>query len=931
MSTTGTVAFDEGNDGFVGYGEGAVVLHRDLVGHVNHITGTPEADDKRRFLLISLPVAGRGRDNRRVNGSGGRPAKLLGRERELAIARTALGTSRSHGVLLVGEAGVGKTSLARAALDEVATRPGHETLWLVASAVEPSIPFGAFAPFVPEIGGKPGRQPDAFFLLQAVRRAIVEYAGGRRLFIGVDDAHSLDSQSATLLFQLVAAEGAKVVVARRAGAEVPGGVRSLWKEGLVERIDLEPLGRDATLEYAADLLRDPVGSVRYVGARSHAVQLGGDLAEALWRVSGGNPLYLRELIHAGLQTGRVRSDRDVWHLNGELTVGPRLTELLQDRLGRLSAEETNVLELVSFADPIPLTVLRRLADPDLISSLQRQSLLRVERSDSDNLVRAGHPLYAESVRESIPAARAAELSRQLADAFEVAGRMEANLLRVVSWQLDAGHQPGADLLITGSLRAAERQDWNLSRRLAKEAVAGGGGPEATFALADALRALGRYRDALEVLGDRDGEGDDELARVAVLRALILFWGLGRVDDADEVLARAENRIVSEGDRTWVEAVRAGMFNFAGRPLDAVAKARPLLARAGLAPRTEMTVRSALAMGLAWSGRALEAVAVADVPLMHGVQEVPGPASIRWSLVARAVAYRLAGRLSDLENLARSQYESALLLNNRHTRGSAACALGWVALPRGQLTSAVGFFREAAAALGTVRSAGEPGAGAHRPHRGPGGRRRPGRGGRGPGRSPAGHPGPGLAPPPFHRLGRLGHRGARRGQPGPGRAGGGGSPGPGQRPGRLRAAGAQRGGPARVDRHRGPGDGAGRVGRRPVGGSGGASRMCPGRRLRRGPRPGGREVRVLEPQPVRGRSRGPGQSGPRFGGPEPAGLGLVGPGPRLSRRRRAPAVRDGRRPGPAGAHPPGAGGRDAGGRRSFQSGHRHPVVRLGADG
>ncbi len=616
----------------------------------------------------------------------------------MAIARAALGTSRSRGVLLVGDAGVGKTSLARAALDELATRPGHETLWLVASAVEPSIPFGAFAPFVPEIGGKPGRQPDTFFLLQAVRRAIVDYAGGRRLVIGVDDAHSLDSQSATLLFQLVAAEGAKAVVARRAGADVPGGVRSLWKEGLVERIDLEPLSRDATLEYAADLLRDPVGSVRYVGARSHVVQLGGDLAEALWRVSGGNPLYLRELVHAGLQTGRVRNDRDVWHLKGELTVGPRLTELLQDRLGRLSGDETNVLELVSFADPVPLTVLRRLVDPDLISSLQRQSLLRVERSDSDSLVRAGHPLYAESVRESIPAARAGELSRQLADAFEIDGRMEANLLRVVSWRLDAGHQPGADLLITASLRAAERQDWNLSRRLAEQAVAGGGGPEATFALADALRALGRYRDALEVLGDRDGEGDDELARVAVLRALILFWGLGRIDDADEVLARAENCIVELGDRTWVEAVRAGMFNFAGRPLDAVAKARPLLARTGLAPRTEMTVRSALAMGLAWSGRPLEAVAVADAPLMHGVQDVPGPASIRWSLVARAVAYRLAGRFSDLENLARSQYESALLLNNRHTRGSAACALGWVALPRGQLTSAVAFFREAAAAL-----------------------------------------------------------------------------------------------------------------------------------------------------------------------------------------------------------------------------------------
>ena len=139
--------------------------HRDLVGHGNqHYWHTRGGRSGPFPVDFRYRWRARGRDNdARVNGSGGRPANLIGRERELAIARAALGTSRSRGVLLVGDAGVGKTSLARAALDELATRPGHETLWLVASAVEPSIPFGAFAPFVPEIGGKPGRQPDTFY------------------------------------------------------------------------------------------------------------------------------------------------------------------------------------------------------------------------------------------------------------------------------------------------------------------------------------------------------------------------------------------------------------------------------------------------------------------------------------------------------------------------------------------------------------------------------------------------------------------------------------------------------------------------------------------------------------------------------------------------------------------------------------------------
>ena len=164
---------------------------------------------------------------------------LVGRREELTIIDRTLSEGKFRGSLLAGEPGVGKTRLAREALAAAGTR-GCFTGWAAASRAVAAVPFGAMAHLLPAATGSSSH----LRMLQQAGEWLAAQAGGRLVVLGVDDAHLLDDASAALVHHLVIAGVASVVATVRTGQTAPDPVTALWKDGAVERLEVQALARE---------------------------------------------------------------------------------------------------------------------------------------------------------------------------------------------------------------------------------------------------------------------------------------------------------------------------------------------------------------------------------------------------------------------------------------------------------------------------------------------------------------------------------------------------------------------------------------------------------------------------------------------------------------------------------------------------------------
>jgi DNA-binding CsgD family transcriptional regulator len=558
---------------------------------------------------------------------------LVGRSKELTQLAGAVADRR--GAVIMGPAGVGKTTLALRYL-ELARERGMAVARASATRASQALPFGVLAPFLPpDLGGEGLGREDRSELLRRYSQALAEMGRGRPLVVFVDDAHLLDGGSAMLVHQLALTGTATVLVTVRSGETAPDPVVALWKDALAERIDVGALPAVAIEELLVTVLGGPVdtASLRQLAERCM-----------------GNPMILRELVTGALDGGALAADGGIWRLGSELRPTARLVELVALRLGSLTDPERALLELAAVGEPLGQAELARLADPGSVETLDRKGLITSWVDGRRVRVRLAHPVYGDAVRAGVSALRERALSRSLAEVIERAGgRRREDTLRLASLRL-AGGGGSAGLLGAGAVAARARHDHSLAEALARAAIAEGAGFGARFVAAEAAHFQGRPAQAERELAALapDAASDADRARVALLRFDNAFNLQGRVPDL-RLLDDAADAIVDPFWRDELLSMRAFVLSLSHGPRAVAETASPSLRNPG--PEPLRAAHVIVLYNVSRLGRLEQVIRLLSSHPVSGAIPASDEPWVPWALFdVRVTALIWAGRLREAEEL-----------------------------------------------------------------------------------------------------------------------------------------------------------------------------------------------------------------------------------------------------------------------------------------
>ncbi|GAA3660079.1 LuxR C-terminal-related transcriptional regulator [Nocardioides ginsengisoli] len=515
------------------------------------------------------------------------PWPLLGRERELDAALSAL-SGPARVVTVHGATGVGKSRF----LAEIAARAsaqGDHVVEVVGSAILAVVPLGALSAQLPGLSPYDGAPADPARLFADAAAALAHAAAGRSTVLVVDDATLLDSTSLLLVAQLAAAGRLRLVVSLRAGDPLPDPLVATWSAARDVRVDLEPLTPATTMAVLEGALNGPV---------AHRT------AATLHAASGGNPLYLRELVLGALADETLHASTDMWQLAGDARATPTLRDLVLARLAPLGPEARDALERLAVCgelrpDQLPGDGVRR-----ALAALEEAGLVRV----GERGVAPAQPVYATVLVQAMSRLRVEDiLTEQAALLAERAGGTPQALL-VTMWQLEAGIGADPELIVAAARYAAGTGDHLLVIRLTDAGLrTAPGDGELLLLRADALLRAGRSDEALSTLERLTGEGTPGV-RLTRLVAVAQLTGRGPIAALD-VLDRAASR--ASRPSPALELTRIAALVSAGRPAEAVEVADRLAALLGDTEQDRARIAHARAIALGCLGREDEAMAAAE--------------------------------------------------------------------------------------------------------------------------------------------------------------------------------------------------------------------------------------------------------------------------------------------------------------------------------
>ena len=613
--------------------------------------------------------------------------RFVGRADELSRILSAATGATGRGLIVSGEAGIGKSRLLREAIASLDAE--RYAVWTAsANAATSGLPFGSFAHVLP-VDQPAGLSPAGWlrWAIEALRRQ----AAGRPIVLAVDDIHLVDPLSAALVCLVARSARARVLATFRAGEHPHDSIATLWKDDLVDRVELAPLSPDDTAEVLGDVLGGAVDEA--TTARLH-------------RLSQGNAMLLRELVLSAQAGGDFTKAYGLWRWSGRPELGPSLIEVIDERIGQLDDNVRMVVELVALGEPLGLDVVAQATDPHAVEVAEERQLIRIDSDDRRSTVRLGHPLYGEVVRQRCPVTRTRRLLARLAEIVEgIGSRRRDDLLRVAVWRLESDTARDPEQLLNAGRQAYAKFDMPLAARLVEAARAAGCGFDAAELLATILMFADRPADALAVL---DEVRDDlttgaRQAKWHGVRGLTSYWGMSNVEALDDTLAAAQS-LPDPADRAWVTSVAAAQRLHHLECDEALRLSRAVLDRPAAGPTPRALAHSTIAHLLALRGHTTQAArtaATVDAAAASWRNESP---AIQLALeLARGTALILSGDVVGVETIAAGAFADMSDAGEFHLgSGHLRVVLGQAARLRGRLGEAMRHQQRACATLATSR-------------------------------------------------------------------------------------------------------------------------------------------------------------------------------------------------------------------------------------
>ena len=539
----------------------------------------------------------------------------------MRLIEAALAAPDVSGVVISGAAGVGKSRVAREAVDSLASR-GYECHWAVGTSSARSLPLGAFAPWATVAS-------DTLQLVRGVIEALTATTHRRTVVVCVDDVQWLDDLSTYVLHQIVQRRRAKILVTVRDGEPVPSEVQDIWKVQF-DRLDLMPLSRSETAELLASALGAPIDP---------------EAASRLWALTSGNVLYLRNIVDQEVSRDRLVEQNGHWRWIGEPVVPPGLVELIESRIGALPDAVGEVVDTLAVGEPLDLDSLSRITDRTAVEEAEIRGLVTLEKIDETMQVRIAHPLYGEVRRERAPATRLRRLRGFVA--AELAARDDSDDMQVVvrraALSLDSDLKPEPALLIKASFGAVWRTDFRLADRLADAAIRTNGGADARLIRAFILSSASRGDEAETLLAEASpGEFSDvDFARLAFMRALNSLFARADPHGAKEIIDQASSKATPRS-RSFINAFHTVYWAAMGRPEIAMEFSKKFAWEQLTDVIAARVTAWALALAAGETGKPDQAAAAAEAGY-----KVP----LRWYVIiadAHLNAMHLAGRIEEAQ-------------------------------------------------------------------------------------------------------------------------------------------------------------------------------------------------------------------------------------------------------------------------------------------